>query len=83
MSNIPTRILRVLNTCRHGKLICELRREFPAHRPHDLERAAQQLSHAGLVKWTSTGWLITEPGQVAATRGLRLSFQRKPCIKGL
>lgn len=78
MANLPTRILRLLNTRRHALLQYEVEEAFPAFRASDIERALAQLTTAGLIIWTSQGHLITEAGIVMATGGRRMSFERIP-----
>lgn len=78
MANLPTRLLRLLNTRRHALLDSELADAFPAFRGSDIDRATEQLKRAALVRWTSQGWLITEAGIVMATGGRRMTFERIP-----
>lgn len=74
--NLPTRLLRLLNTRRHAMLEGEMNQHFPVYRIADIDRAVHQLQAAKLVAWTTQGWLITPAGIVMATGGNRMMFDR-------
>lgn len=61
MSNLPSKVLRLLVTRGHGMTLGEIQAAFPGvKRPAELGRAIDALKFAKLISWTTQGWLGTE-----------------------
>lgn len=78
MSNLCTRVLRILTDLRHPATLADLQPHFPAlKRPGDLDHAIQGLKRAKLLAWTPDGWEPSPLGRRLIANGARIRVDRK------